>query len=235
MNDQREIIVELFEGTMKYGAGPVVLRDIHLTLQAGSFHVVASASASGKTSLLRTIALRQPLCAGTIRLFGRKIENPAGDELIEIRRRIGLICDDLPLLDHLSGFDNVALPLRVRNVAEGEIDEPVEELLRWLGLAEAMTKPASCLSRTERQQLAAARAVVSRPELLLADEPVATLGPVEAERLLHLFEELNRNGTTILIASSDPAFASHLPRIPLKDGQIWPRPALADPPPEPTA
>ena len=204
MSDQRETIVELFGAAMRYGAGPVVLRDIDLILQAGSCHVLLGASGAGKSSLLRTIALAPRPCSGQIRLFGQDVGKLPSAELPSVRRRLGLVFQDLRLLDHLTTFDNVALPLRLREIDEAEIEARGAELLHWLDLDRVRGRPAGDLPQAERQLVAVARAVIARPDLLLADQPTAHLDQARTERVLHLFQELNRSGMALLLATGDP-------------------------------
>lgn len=223
MSDQREIIVELFGAAMKYGAGPEVLRDIDLTLQAGSFHVLLGASGAGKTSMLRMIAMTAGLSAGSMTAFGADPAaiDPAGRA--GLRRRIGMIFQDLRLLDHLSVRDNIALPLRIAETAPDEIERSVDELLDWLKIGEASVRRPSELSMAERQLTAVARAVIGRPVLLLADEPTANLDPARTEQVLHLLSELHRSGTAVLLATHDRDLlgGDPIPHLVIHDGRLW--------------
>src|SRR5690606_26330405 len=121
------------------------------------------------------------------------------------RRRMGVVFQDFRLLDHLSAFDNVALPLRLAGAKRESWAADVEEMLDWVGLGERMDDRPPSLSGGERQRLAIARAVVTRPELILADEPTGSVDAAMGERLLKLFQSLNRHGTTVLVASHDEA------------------------------
>ena len=222
LGDQREIIVELFGAAMKYGSGPDVLRDIDLTVQAGSFLVLVGASGAGKTTLLSSVAAAAPPHAGRMTLFGRDTAQIGRAEQARIRRRIGLISPDLPLLDHLSAAGNLALPLRIAGRPIREIRPPVAELMEWLGIAGLATRHPHELCMAERQLLALGRAVIGQPDLLLADEPVALLDGPLARRALHLLGELNRAGTTILLATHDPELPARVPGTVLRlaDGRL---------------
>jgi cell division transport system ATP-binding protein len=124
-------------------------------------------------------------------------------ELPPLRRRIGVVFQDFRLLDHLSAFDNVALPLRLAGRKPGDYARDVEELLSWVGLGSRMDSRPPTLSGGEQQRVAIARAVVAKPDLLLADEPTGNVDPDIGERILRLFIELNRFGTTVMIATHD--------------------------------
>ena len=125
------------------------------------------------------------------------------DALPDFRRRIGVVFQDFRLIRHLSAFDNVALPLRIAGATESEVEGPVREMLAWVGLADRASARPPTLSGGEQQRVAIARAVINRPELLVADEPTGNVDPDMAARLLHLFESLNRLGTTVVVATHD--------------------------------
>jgi cell division transport system ATP-binding protein len=188
---------------MRYGAGPEVLRDVTFVLEAGSFCFLTGLSGAGKTTLLKLISVAEPPSRGLITLFGHDLATAKRSRLPSLRRRIGMVFQDFRLLDHLSAFDNVALPLRIAGRKEDEYGQDVEELLAWVGLGDRMTARPPTLSGGEQQRIAIARAVVARPDLLVADEPTGNVDPEMGARLIRLFAELNRLGTTVLIATHD--------------------------------
>ncbi len=208
---------------MKYGSGPDVLRDIDLTLQAGSFHVLLGAGAAGKTSMLRMIAMTAAPSAGSMTVFGQDPATLDHAGRAALRRRIGVIFQDLRLLDHLSVRDNIALPLRIAEAPPDEIERSVDELLDWLRIGEASDRRPPELSMAERQLTAVARAVIGRPALLLADEPTASLDPARTEQVLHLLLELHRSGTAVLLATHDRNLlgADPIPHLVIHDGRLW--------------
>lgn len=181
------------------------LRDINLTLPAGSFHFLTGPSGAGKSTLLKLLTLTERPVSGRLHLFGQAATTATRRDLPGFRRRMGMVFQDFRLLDHLSAFDNVALPLRLTGQKAYRAD--VEEMLAWVGLGDRMEARPSTLSGGEQQRLAIARAVVTRPDLILADEPTGSVDAVMAERLLKLFQSMNRLGTTVLIASHDQALA----------------------------
>jgi cell division transport system ATP-binding protein len=193
-----------FDGVgLRYGRAPEVLRDIAFDLAPGSFHFLTGASGAGKTSLLRLMQLALKPTRGLITLFGHDTQRLKRSDLPAMRRRIGAVYSDKRLLDHLNAFDNVALPLRLAGRAASDYTPDVVELLAWVGLGERMDAYPQALSGGEQQRLAIARAVVNRPDLLLADEPTGDVDQEMALRILRLFVELNRLGATVLIASHD--------------------------------
>jgi cell division transport system ATP-binding protein len=188
---------------MRYGAGPEVLRDVTFVLEAGSFTFLNGLSGAGKTTLLKLISIAEPPSRGLITLFGHDLATAKRSALPALRRRIGVVFQDFRLLGHLSAFDNVALPLRIAGRKQSEYARDVEDLLVWVGLGDRMTAVPATLSGGEQQRVAIARAVVAKPDLLVADEPTGNVDPEIGARLIRLFAELNRLGTTVLIATHD--------------------------------
>ena len=188
---------------LRYGHGPEILKDVSFRLAPGEFAFLTGPSGAGKTSLLRLLFLALKPTRGLIRLFGEDVLTLGRPSLPHLRRRIGVVFQEFRLLDHLSTYDNVALPLRVAGKREASYRADVMDLLSWVGLAEQAHAFPPVLSGGEKQRAAIARAVIAKPELLLADEPTGNVDPALARRLLHLFVELNRLGTTVLLATHD--------------------------------
>lgn len=188
---------------LRYSTGPEILHDLNIELPSGSFHFLTGPSGAGKTSLMKLLYLGQKPTRGIITMFGKDISTLPRQELPAVRRQIGVVFQDFRLLSHLSAYDNVALPLRTAGATEKDIKRNVTELLGWVGLGAKMDARPPTLSGGEQQRIAVARAVVGRPKLLLADEPTGNIDHGIGNKILHLFEELNRHGTTVLIATHD--------------------------------
>ncbi len=186
---------------LRYGIGPEVLEDISFTLDPGSFHFLSGASGAGKTSLLSLMFLGRMPTRGIIKMFGQNVGELGRDDLALIRQRVGVVFQDFRLLNHMSAFDNVALPLRIQGRAEKEIQNNVHELLDWVGLGDQKFSLPTTLSGGQQQRVAIARAVITRPKLLLADEPTGNLDDDIGFRLMALFDQLNKMGTTVVIAT----------------------------------
>jgi len=215
-------IAQLERIGMRYGAGAEVLHEIDLTLAAGSFRFLLGPAGAGKTSLLRLLRLGHPPSQGCLRLFGRDTARLGRDDRARLRRRIGVVFQDLRLLDHLSAYDNVALRLRIAGLADEAIAAEVAPLLGWLGLGEALEQRPPELAPAQRQLVAVARAVIGGPALLLADEPLAGLDPAQARRVMRLLLSLHRRGTTVLLATRDHGLPQCYPLavIGLHGGQL---------------
>jgi cell division transport system ATP-binding protein len=216
-----------FEGvSLRYGDGPEVLRGLNFALAPGSFHFVTGTSGAGKTSLLRLISLAARPSEGRVEVFGHDVSRAGPRARPALRRRIGVVFQELLLLDHLSVFDNAALPLRISGRKPSEYRGDVAELLRWVGLGERMDSMPPTLAGGEQQRLAIARSVVNRPEILLADEPTGNVDHEMALRLFRLFVELNRLGTTVLIATHDQDLVARAnkPVLHLEAGRLSVRP-----------
>jgi len=188
---------------VRYGMGPEVLRDLTFSIEPNSFQFLTGPSGAGKTTLLRLILLSVKPTRGLVSLFGEDVSKISKDDLTSLRRRMGVVFQDFRLLDHLTTYENVALPLRVQGKEEASYRAEVVELLRWVGLGDRMHMLPPVLSGGEKQRAAIARALIVRPDLLLADEPTGNVDPSLARRLLRLFIELNRLGTSVVIATHD--------------------------------
>jgi cell division transport system ATP-binding protein len=202
--------------------GPEVLHDLSFTLPDGVFRWLLGASGAGKTSVLRLLYLDVRPTRGRLDLLGTDVASARRGALPRLRRRIGVVFQDFRLLSHLSAFDNVALPLRLAGRPEGQIRADVTEMLRWVGLGSKLGTRPLALSGGEQQRVAIARAVIARPSLLLADEPTGNLDDNQAERLMALFKELNRLGTTVVVAThNDGLVARHnAPALRLENGRL---------------
>jgi cell division transport system ATP-binding protein len=183
--------------------GPEILRDISFQIPPSSFQFLSGPSGAGKTTLLRLLFMSLKPTRGLISMFGKDRSRITSRELPSMRRRIGIVFQDFRLLDHMTTYENVALPLRVRGREESSYRSDVSELLKWVGLGERMHVLPPILSGGEKQRAAIARALIEQPEILLADEPTGNVDPPLARRLLRLFIELNRLGTAVVIATHD--------------------------------
>lgn len=186
---------------LRYGIGPEVLTDINFTLEPGSFHFLSGPSGSGKTSLMSLLYLGMRPTRGEISMFGYDLKSLDREQVANIRQKIGVVFQDFRLLNNLTAFENVALPLRLSQKSEKQIKSDVTELLEWVELGDYMHRLPMTLSGGQQQRIAIARAVISKPRLLLADEPTGNLDDVIGYKLMALFEQLNRMGTTMVIAT----------------------------------
>jgi cell division transport system ATP-binding protein len=212
-----------FQGVaMRYANGPEVLKDVTFHLEAGSYHFLTGPSGAGKSSLLRLMYLAHRASRGTVKVFGHDIASTPRRLLPGLRRRVGVVFQDFRLLDHLSARDNVALTLRIAGAREDTIRAHVAELLAWVGLGDRLDATPPTLSDGEKQRVAIARAVIGRPSLLLADEPTGSIDEQQGMRILRLFEELNKIGTTVVVATHDQRLIARFNHrvLRLADGQF---------------
>jgi len=208
---------------LRYGYdGPDVLKDVGFTLPMGSFHFLTGASGAGKSSLLRLMYLGAAPTSGQVTIFGQDTARISQADRASLRRRMGVVFHDFRLIDHLTAFDNAALPLRVAGQKPKAYAEDVRELLTWVGLGSRTETLPPALSAGEKQRLAIARAVVGRPWLILADEPTGAVDDDMAVRILRLFVELNRLGATVIIATHDHELVgrSGMPSLHLDGGYL---------------
>lgn len=207
---------------MEYTPGQPILKDVSLTLERGSFHFLTGPSGAGKSTLLSLLSLQGRATHGKFHMFGENVTNMRREELPRLRRRIGIVLQDYRLLDHLTVIENVSLPLKVAGEDEETIIPKAMELLEWVGLADHQNAKPATLSGGQKQRTAIARAVITKPDILLADEPTGNLDTDLAHRFMYLFEALNQTGTTVLVATHDEHLISafNYPTLRLKDGSL---------------
>jgi|TARA_R110000868_G_scaffold137215_9_gene350678 cell division transport system ATP-binding protein len=207
---------------LRYGIGPEVLSDVDFTLEPGSFHFLTGPSGSGKTSLMSLLYLGLRPTRGEISMFGHDVKNLDRDQMALLRQKVGVVFQDFRLLNNLTAFENVALPLRLSNKSEKQIKSDVSELLEWVELGDYMHRLPMTLSGGQQQRIAIARAVISKPRMLLADEPTGNLDDIIGYKLMGLFEQLNRMGTTLVIATHNQQMMNsfHHKKLVLNAGEL---------------
>ena len=212
---------------MPPGVGQPVLRNLTLTVPQGEFRWLLGTSGAGKSSLLRLLTLETRPSAGQMDLLGVSVSQASRATLRNLRRRIGFVPQDYRLIGEWTVFDNVALPLRLRGASERDTRREAFAVLEWLDVAHLADKRPGTLSGGEQQRAAIARALIGRPEVLLADEPTNALEDAQARRLLATFQELVEMGTTVIVATHNEALVREAPAasIVLQDGTL----AGADP------
>ncbi|MBL1147511.1 MAG: ATP-binding cassette domain-containing protein [Pseudomonadota bacterium] len=200
--------------TYKENDSPV-LDNISFRIARGEFRYLTGRNGAGKSSLMSLVAMATQPSRGQIRLIGQDVTRCARHQRQALRRKMGVLFQEPRLIDHISVFDNVALPLRLCHISEQNIHTSVIELLKWLDLDHKAYDLPTALSGGERQAVSLARGVVHRPLLILADEPTAHIDNESSKRILRLLSELNKLGTTVMMATHDRWIL-----------ESWPRPAL---------
>ena len=222
-NQDIKDIVHFDRVSLRYGRGPEILSDVNFVLPQSSFTFLTGPSGAGKSTLLKFCYMALSPSRGLINLFGKDTSLLANAQQQALKRRIGVVLQDFHLIEHLSVFENVALSLRVAGLSRAQYSNDVTELLQWVGLGDRMQALPPTLSGGEKQRAAIARAVIAKPDLLIADEPTGNVDPVIGRRLLRLFAEMNRMGTTIMIATHDvdliTEFDARVLRI--EDGRVF--------------
>lgn len=195
---------------------------VSFELEEGSFHFLTGPSGAGKTTVFRLLYLDMLPTQGHITMFGKNVAKLGADEIAFTRRKMGIVFQDFRLLPHLTVRENVALPLNLYGLPTKEQDRAVDDMLAWVGLADKKDETPDRLSGGEKQRVGIARAVVHRPQVLVADEPTGNLDGAMAKRILHLLVELNKHGTTVLVATHDKELVRsfHYPVLTMKGGQL---------------
>ncbi len=200
--EEKTSTISLTNVAASYDDGADVLTDVSFNIAGGAIYFLTGASGAGKTTLLRLIyQLHKPRC-GQIKLFGKITNNMSRDEITSIRKKMAIVFQEYSLLSHLTVFDNVALPLRVRGVPENKIRSLVPQVLDWVGLGKYSSALPLSLSGGQQQRVSVARAIIVQPLILLADEPTGNLDDDNTSRLMDLFIQMNKMfGTTIILAT----------------------------------
>lgn len=194
-------MVRLENVSFHYSENRAIFSHISFHLPIGAFYFLTGASGVGKSSLLKLIYLAAEPSAGKVFLFGNDTRGSTPRQKALLRRRMGVVFQDCRLINTMSALDNVMLPLAVAGLNPSRARNNAAELLKWVGLEKRLHTPPTKLAGGEAQRVAIVRAVISRPRLLLADEPTGDVDDKTAEKLMYLFGELNKDGTTILLAT----------------------------------
>lgn len=197
-------MIELAKVAHSYG-GADLFAEVSLTLSSGAFYFLTGPSGAGKTTFLKLCYGELMPSRGDVTIFGDSLRKMRRDDIARARRRIGIVHQDCQFLDHLPVAENVALPLDVAGRSAEEAGADIGELLSWVGLGDQAGALPPELSGGERQRAALARAIITAPDVILADEPTGNLDWEMSLRLLTLLVELNRMGKTVLIATHDMA------------------------------
>lgn len=207
---------------LRYDSGPEILSDISLRLEEGSFHFLTGPSGSGKTSLMSLLHLSKLPSRGDVTIFEQDVTRASRMDRAVIRRKIGVIFQNFRLMQHLNVYDNIALPLRLADLPEAKIKIAVTEMAEWIGLKDYLFTKPPLLSGGQQQRVAIARAVITKPRVLLADEPTGNLDDPMGDRIMTLFEELNKSGTAILVATHNQGMIKRFkhPVLKLKNGTL---------------
>lgn len=217
-----DFIVQLVGLGHQYEGGPEIFKGVNFDIEKGSFHFLTGPSGSGKSSFLRMLYLGLKPTWGSIQLLGEDTLKITPSMIPLVRQKIGVVFQEFKLLEHLKVVDNVSLPLRVRGVDARRGRQQAQEILEWVGLEESLDVYPTSLSGGQKQRVAIARAVITRPQLLLADEPTGNVDDEMAMKLLYLFEELNKMGTAVIIATHNPRLLerSSYPQLTFTEGTI---------------
>lgn len=217
------MIVEFDNVGLAYDGETEILRDLNFRLAPGDFRFLTGPSGAGKTSFLKLIYLAHQATRGKVSLFEQDVTNAPRAALPALRRRIGVVFQEFRLIDHLTAFENVALPMKVAGINQNQYREDVRELLSWVGLGSRIDALPETLSGGEKQRVALARALVSKPDLILADEPTGNVDPAMGEKIMKLFVELNKLGAAVVVATHDLQLVDVLdkPAIRLDRGKLY--------------
>ncbi len=215
-------MIEFAEVSKRYPNGQEALRQVNLQIADGEMAFLTGHSGAGKSTLLKLICLMERATTGQVIVNGKNLNRTSRRKIPSVRRDIGMIFQDHRLLFDRSVFDNVALPLMIAGHSHREIGRRVRAALDKVGLLSKEKNLPIMLSGGEQQRVGIARAVVNKPPLLLADEPTGNLDPDLSAEIMHLFEQFNQVGVSLLIASHDLSLIAKLRHriLVMKDGRL---------------
>ncbi|MDQ1281864.1 MAG: Cell division ATP-binding protein FtsE [Patescibacteria group bacterium] len=212
-----------FENVRKeYPGGFVVLDDINLTIDRGELVSVVGHSGAGKTTLIKMILAEEKPSVGKISFHSSQIQKLRGDDLVEFRRKIGVVFQDYRLLANRTVYENIAFAMEAAGKTEEEIQKDVPHVLDLVDLGNKISHFPSQLSGGEKQRVAIARALVNRPEIIIADEPTGNLDPVNTYDIIQILKKINDLGTTVVLTTHNKGVIDHLKKrvITMENGKI---------------
>ena len=215
-------MIQFYHVQKRYPNGCDALTDVTLRVREGEFVFLTGPSGAGKSTLLRLLLVMERASDGQILIGGRNIHVLRDSSVPYLRRNIGVVFQDFRLLDHLTTYENVALPLRVQGREEASYRAEVVELLQWVGLGDRMNVLPPVLSGGEKQRVAIARALINDPHIIMGDEPTGNLDKKNSDMVFDIFNRLSAEfNQTLLIVTHDPSFAERTHRIiHMEDGRI---------------
>ena len=186
--------------TKKYNDN-IGLEDANITIAKGDFVFLVGPSGAGKSTFIKLILKEINADSGTIIVDGQEVTRLSNREIPELRRRIGMVFQDFRLLENKTVFENVSFAMEILHCTKKQIAKRVPQILELVGIGDKGSKYPRELSAGEQQRVAIARAIINNPKLLIADEPTGNLDPVTAGDIMKLLEEINDNGTTIVMVT----------------------------------
>lgn len=215
-------MIQLRGVTKKYKNNEYALKNINLDILSGEFVFLTGSSGAGKSTLMKLLYREEMPTIGTVMIGNVNVANLPDERVPDLRRHMGIVFQDYKLLQKQSVYDNVAYVIRTLGMSTKEINARVIGALKVVGLADKIKSKPSELSGGEQQRVSIARAIVNGPPLLIADEPTGNLDPKNSLEVMHILEQINQKGITVLVSTHDHAMVNYFRKrvITLEDGQI---------------
>lgn len=215
-------IISMNNVMLHYEDSLPVLKNVSINLYKSSFHFLTGESGVGKTTFMRLLYMGIRPSAGVLKIFGKDVSELSDDSICKMRQRIGVVFQSYNLLNHLTALENVALPLKVMGEPESSRMQQAKEILDWVGLGNCFNAYPDALSGGQQQRIAIARAVISRPDILLADEPTGNVDEKIANKLMTLFYGMHKVGTCVIVATHHKQFVDqfHYDELQIDSGKL---------------
>jgi len=215
-------MIRMYNASKDYANGVKALIDVNIQIAKGEFVFLVGPSGAGKSTFIRLLFREELPSKGQVIIAGKSIVRLRSSKVAVLRRNIGVVFQDFRLLSDRTAFENVAFALRVLQFSHKEINQRVPEILRQVGLSAKAGSYPHQLSGGEQQRVAIARAIVNKPKILIADEPTGNLDPDTSWEIMHLLYEINKRGTTLIIATHDKKIVDTMKRrvIGLERGRL---------------
>lgn len=215
-------MIKLRSVTKKYKNNEYALKNINLDIVSGEFVFLTGSSGAGKSTLMKLLYREETPTIGTVMIGRTNVANLPDERIPDLRRKMGIVFQDYKLLQNQSVYDNVAYVIRTLGMSTKDINARVLSALKIVGLSHKIKSKPSELSGGEQQRVSIARAIVNGPPLLIADEPTGNLDPKNSLEVMHILEQINQNGITVLVSTHDHAMVNYFRKrvITLENGQI---------------
>ena len=202
--------INILNANIGYSKDSIILKNINLTIKEKDFVVIQGKNGSGKSTLLKTLYMKLIPVSGNFYLLNQLVDKKSKSKILELRKRLGVILQNNYLIPYLSIYRNIELALQIQEDKEINFSKRIKEIIEWVGLKNMNEKKIEHLSEGQRQKVIIARALICRPKILIADEPMKSLDEETRDKLYFLLKSINKLGTTVIMTDKENSVASNI-------------------------